>query len=157
MLAAHLVASVLDRALAEVQSQSLPVYTFALYHDHESGAISVCVDTEDNSSRSVASSNRFNMKYFMKAIADKDLNAASLWQANVGRSLSLGDFALVNAARTPLGDVEPDQAFYLAMVESLVAIQRRVAAFSPSPERLVFACSGAEAEVAYVWALPSDA
>ena len=157
MLATHLVASVLDRALVEVQSRSLPVYTFALYHDHESGAISVCVDTEDNSNRSVASSNRFNMKYFMKAIADKDLNAASLWQANVGRSLSLGDFALVNAARTALGDVEPDHAIYLAMVESLVAIQRRVAALSPSPERLVFACSGAEDEVAYVWALPSDA
>jgi hypothetical protein len=157
MLAAHLVASVLDRALVEVQSRALPVYTFALYHDHESGAISVCVDTEDNSNRSVASSNRYNMKYFMKAIADRDLNAASLWQANVGRSLSLGDFALVNAARTALGDVEPDQAFYLAMVESLVAIQHRVAAFSRSPERLVFACSGAEDEVAYVWALPSDA
>jgi len=45
------------------------VYTFALYHDHESAAVSVCVDTEANSRRVVAHTNRYNMKHFTE-VAD---------------------------------------------------------------------------------------
>lgn len=149
--------SVLQSALSEVRQKSIPVYTFALYHDHESNAVSVCVDTEENSSKSVASMNRYNMKYFMKAIDEKDLKAASLWQANIGRSLSLGDFALVNLARTDLGKTKAVAAFYLSMVEALIRVQGEVIALSPNPERLVFACSGPNEEVAYVWSAQSAA
>jgi hypothetical protein len=69
--------------------------------------------------------NRYNMKYFMQAIADKDLKSANLWQANIGRSLSLGDFLLVNCARTDLGKTKTTPAFYLAMIEALVAVQSK--------------------------------
>jgi hypothetical protein len=157
MEARSLFASVLNTALSEVTVKAIPIFTFALYHDHESSAVSVCVDTEENSNRSVVATNAFNMRYFMKAIANGDLKAAELWQANVGRSLSLGDFTMVNVARTPLNSVPVDDQFYVSMVKALVAVQEQVAALSPNPERLVFACSGAEDEVAYVWSLPSDA
>lgn len=156
MRASKLLQSVLERALEEVRSQALPVYTFALYHDHESGAVSVCVDTEESSKKTVLEMNRYNMKHFKRAVAAKDLSAVSLWQANVGRSLSLGDFAMVNAARTDLGDVEPDDAFYLTMIESLLAFGGKIAALSPDPERLLFLCSGPDDEVAYVWAWFKD-
>jgi len=151
MSVAELFASVLQSALAEVRQKSIPVYTFALYHDHESHAVSVCVDTEENSARCVASMNRYNMKYFMQAIADNDLKSASLWQANIGRSLSLGDFVLVNCARTDLGKTKATSAFYLTMIEALVAVQSEVVDLSPNPERLVLASSGPNDEVAYVW------
>jgi hypothetical protein len=157
MSTAELLSSVLHRALAEVRQKSIPIYTFALYHDHESSAVSVCVDTEENSGKNVASTNRYNMKYFMQAIAAKDLKSASLWQANIGRSLSLGDFTLVNCARTDLGKTKATPAFYLAMVEALVSVQSDVVALSPNPERLVFASSGPNDEVAYVWSVHGTA
>ncbi|WP_227818313.1 hypothetical protein [Nitrogeniibacter aestuarii] len=95
--------------------------------------------------------NRYNVKYFMQAIADKDLKSASLWQANIGRNLSLGDFVLVNCARADLGKTKATSTFYLAMIEALVAVQSEVVALSPNPERLVLASSGPNDEVAYVW------
>jgi hypothetical protein len=147
--------SVLNSALLDVAAKKLPVFTFALYHDHESGAVSVCVDTEENSNRSVVSMNRYNMRYFMQALTNGDLKSAGLWQANIGRSLSLGDFALVNAARTSLGNLTVDGGFYLDMMKSLVAVRDQVAALAPEPERLVFACSGANDEVAFVWSYES--
>lgn len=155
MSAALLFRQVLDAALAEIASSRLPVFTFALYHDHESGAVSVCADTEGNSSRVVASINAYNARHFGAAIARGDLRYAALWQANIGRSLALGDFAIVNAARTDIGDVPVDEPFYVDMVQAVVAIQDRVAALAPDPRKLVFACSGADAEVALVWALPA--
>ena len=147
--------SVLDSALAEVAAKAVPIYTFAFYHDHESAAVSVCVDTEDSSRRAVAASNQYSMRYFARAVADRDLKTASLWQVNTGRSFSLGDFALVNIARTPLDQSRTDEAFYLAMVQALMSVGPRVAALAPDPERLVFACSGADNEVSYVWSLPT--
>ena len=32
--------------LEHVKKHSVPVYTFALYYDHESPAVAVCIDTE---------------------------------------------------------------------------------------------------------------
>ena len=154
MSASQFLSSILDRALAEVQSAQIAVFTFALYHDHESGAVSVCVDTEERSKITVQAINSYNIKHFMKAIENQDLISAALWQANIGRSLSLGDFAMVNAARAELGDLQPDDQFYLNMVQCLVASHKRVAALSPHPERIMFACSGPKDEIAYVWALP---
>jgi hypothetical protein len=148
---------VLNRALREIQAATVPVFTFALYYDHESMAVSVCVDTEENSNKTVHAINGYNMKYFMDAIAAGDLSSASLWQANIGRSLSLGDFALVNVARTSLEKVHADDQFYVELVRSLAAVQDRVAVLSPARERLVLACSGADDEVAYVWSLPTSA
>ena len=47
----------------------IPVFTFAFYHDHESGAVSVCVDTKENSAKLVLSMNNYNMRHFFKAVA----------------------------------------------------------------------------------------
>lgn len=157
MSSTEILASVLQHALAEIRQKSIPVYTFALYHDHESNAVSVCVDTEESSSKCVASMNRFNMKYFTQAIAGKDLKAASLWQANIGRSLSLGDFALVNSGRTDLGKIKGTSAFYLAMIKALMSVESDIIALSSNPQKLVFACSGPNDEVAYVWSAQSAA
>jgi hypothetical protein len=155
--ASSLFAKVLAKALAEVEARPIPVFTFALYHDHESDAVSVCVDTEEKSDEVVQRINRYNMRHFMKAARAGDLEQARLWQANIGRSLSLGDFRLVNLARTQLDGIAVDDTFYVAMVKALVAVQSRVAALASRPERLAFACSGANSEVALVWSLPGDA
>lgn len=157
MSASSLFASVLQTALAEVKAQGTPVFTFALYHDHESAAVSVCVDTEANSNRTVIATNNYNMKHFMNAVAGGDLGNAILWQANIGRSLSLGDFALFNVARTELPAEMVDKRFYLSMVQAVVAVHDQVAALSPDPGRLVLACSGPNDEVEYVWSLPANA
>jgi hypothetical protein len=118
--------------------------------------VSVSVDTQENSMRVVAANNRYNMQYFMDCILGGRLSEASLWQANVGRNLSLGDFEVGNAARTPLHDLVLTESFYLAIVQAVLAVQHRIAGLAPYPERLVRACSGSEDEVQYVWALPSD-
>jgi hypothetical protein len=157
MDASDLFQSVIDVALSEVQAAGVAVFTFALYHDHESAAISVCVDTEESSLRSVQATNRFNMKYFIRAVEAGDLKGAELWQSNIGRSLALGDFHMVNVARRSLGNIPVGDQFHLKMVQTLVANQSRVASLSPNPERLILACSGADDEVAYVWSLPSSA
>jgi hypothetical protein len=147
----QLLASVLKFSLEQLEAKPIPVFTFALYHDHESHAVSVCVDTEENSLRSVEQMNQFNMKHFMAAVAAGDLAKAGSWQANIGRSLSLGDFRNVNLARTKIeGNV--DDNFYLSMVRTVIAHQDQIATLAPKPERLVFACSGPNDEVRYVWA-----
>jgi hypothetical protein len=152
-----LFSEVLADAIAEAKQREVPVFTFALYHDHESSAVSVCIDTEENSSKVVQSINGYNVRHFIRAAQGGDLKSASLWQANIGRNLSLGDFSLVNLARRRLGTIQVNDQFYVEMVQSVIAVQGQVAALSPKAQRLVFACSGAESEVAYVWSLPADA
>lgn len=81
---------------------------------------------------------------------------ATLWQANVGRSLSLGDFAVVNAARTDMPGVQQDGNLFAAMLKAMVALEVEVSKLAPSPDKLLFACSGVANEVEYVWSLASD-
>ena len=142
---------ILRAAIHDIAQRGTAVFTFALYLDHESSAISVCVDTEENSAKVVAEINRYNSKHFRAAVEDGDLKAASLWEANTGRSLSLGDFFLVNIARTDLPTVGQDSALEIAMVRALVAVQGEVLALAKSPERVLFVCSSADDEVGYVW------
>lgn len=148
--------TVLQHALFEVKAKAISIFTFAFYHDHESETISVCVDTETNSEKTVLSMNSYNMKYFLRAVANEDLDDASLWQANIGRSLSLGNFTLVNVARTDIDNKNVNDHFYVLMLKAMVAIQDQVAALSLNPARLIFTCSGAKDEVAYVWSLPAN-
>ena len=150
-------ASVLADAIAQLRAKAMPVYTFAFYHDHESGAVSVCAETETNSALQVRATNRYNAKYFRSAVAGGDLAGASLWQANCGRNLSLGDFSQVNLARAEFGESEVDGKFYLLMVRALMAVEGEVVALAADPRRLLFACSGPDDEVAYVWSLAQDA
>ena len=148
---------VLTKAIAECTIKALPVYTFALYFDHESAAVSVCADTRENSERIAASINKYNTKHFHRLIYDGDLKNATLWQANVGRSLSIGDFTAVNLARTEFEGIEQNESFFLYLVRGLVARESEILALAPSPRLVVFACSGLANEVEYVWSAASDA
>ena len=51
----QLLDDVLSRAIPKVRAAAIDVFTFAFYHDHESSAVSVCVDTEASSARLVLS------------------------------------------------------------------------------------------------------
>ena len=153
MDATKLFGRVIEKAIKEIRQAELPLYTFAFYHDHESDTVSVCADSAENSNRKVRQINAYNMSHFATAVAEGDLSAASLWQANVGRNLSLGDFVMVNAARERLGAIAVDDGFYLAMIKVVVSKHSQIAALAPSPHDLVLACSGANDEVEYVWSL----
>ena len=142
---------VLRAAIAHIAQHRTPVFTFTLYFDPESSAVSVCVDTEQNSAKVVAGINRYNSKHFRAAVDGGDLKAATLWQANTGRSLSLGDFSLVNIARVDLPNVDQDGKLELALVRALVAVEGEVLALAEVPERVLFVCSSADDEVGYVW------
>src|SRR4051812_44654210 len=93
---------VLSRAIPEVRAAGIDVFTFSFYHDHESAAVSICVDTEASSIRLVRSQNASSIRHFADAVSRGDLRKAALFKANVGRSLSLGDFEMVNVARTDI-------------------------------------------------------
>lgn len=149
--------NVMKTALAELRASPVPVHTFAFYHDHESGAVSVCVDTKESSQRLVRQSNLWSMNYFAQHLQDGSWEDACMFQANVGRSLSLGDFARVNLARSPLSaSVVVDQSFYLAMARAVIAHQREILGLAPDSEDVVFCSSSADSEVGLVWsALPS--
>jgi hypothetical protein len=150
-VAEQLFEDVLSRAISEVRGRGIDVFTFAFYHDHESAAVSVCVDTEASSAKLVLSQNAFSMRYFADAVAKGDLRKAALFQANPGRSLSLGDFEMVNVARTDLNGIQADDAFYLSMIRSLRRRESEIIPLSQDPHRLLFCASSANSEVGYVW------
>ena len=153
----ELFSGVIKAALSEVRKDPIPVYTFALYHDHESGFVSVCVDTKESSMRLVRDSNRWDMRYFAEHIQSGNWKDAALFQANIGRSLSLGDFARVNLGETDLdGDVSTDESFYLEMARAVIAHQREILELAPSPDDVVFCCSSADSEVGLVWSALVD-
>lgn len=142
---------VLSRAIPEVRARGIDVFTFAFYHDHESAAVSICVDTEASSVRSVMSENAFNIRYFGEAVDRGDLEEAALFNANVGRSLSLGDFEMVNIARTDIGRIRPDDNFYLSMICALREREREIVPLARDSQRLLFCASSADDEVGYLW------
>jgi hypothetical protein len=142
---------VLSRAIADVRGKGIDVFTFAFYHDHESAAVSVCVDTESSSKRLVVSQNIFRLQQFAAPIAKCDLRKAKLWNANTGRSLSLGDFALINVSRTNLGPIRPGPDFYVTMARCLRSFAPDIIPLASDPQRLLFCCSSADDEVGYMW------
>jgi hypothetical protein len=79
-----IITPVLAKAISGLRDRNVPVHTFSLYYDHESPAISVCVDTEENSLRSVVGQNKYSAKYFSRAVANGDLRDGTLerkyWQ-----------------------------------------------------------------------------
>jgi hypothetical protein len=143
--------SVLASALGEAQMQSIDVYTFALYHDHESHAVSVCIDLIENSAKAAQHTNDYNMKYFARAISNGDLEDAALWQSNIGRNLSLGDFSHVNMSRRTLKDVEITGDLYLEMVRAVMSVEPKILNLASAPECVLFVCSGEDDETQYVW------
>jgi len=102
-----------------------------------------------------ASVNKYNLKHFLAGVRDGDLGTAALWQANIGRSLSLGDFTAVNLARTELGALPVDAALCLKMVETIMKNHDRIRRLSVDPLRTALAASTLDDEVGLVWSLPS--
>jgi hypothetical protein len=149
-----LIKNVIEKALAEAKSLEVPIYTFALYYDHESPAISVCIDTEVNSMVTVRRINTYNRKYFIPAVKSGDMENAALWQSNIGRSLSLGDFHMVNVARTELPEgFTPSDGLFLAMAQCLLDAEIVIAAQAANIEYLLVCCSGNTNEVELCWSL----
>ena len=112
-----LVDKVIAQALDEIvrKGMSGQIVTVALYFDHEGPALSICADTLDNSDRHAATSLSWSFHQMAAALEAGDLENAELYNASVGRSLSLGDFSLVNLGRTELPSAErcePDEAFF---------------------------------------------
>lgn len=143
---------VLLAALAELRSDPIDLYTIAFYHDHESRAVSICADTKSKSLQTVRAGNAWSMKHFARHIDDGNLEDAAMFQANPGRSLSLGDFAKVNLARTDIPrDVTIDDQFYLGMVKTMIRHQRAILAMAAVKEELLFYCSTDVSEVGLVW------
>lgn len=150
------VVRLIDHALALIDQTNIDVFTFAVYHDHESRFLSICVDTEENSERKVQEQNRYNMKHFFRAFAAGSPSEASLWQANVGRNLSLGDFSRVNLVEMELPPGhEAGEAFYASLVLAVKSRAQEIAKRSSHPEKLLFCCSTEAEEVGLVWALES--
>lgn len=152
----RVLADVLNRALQELEERRFQLYTLAFYLDHESAAVSICADTQPNSDRVVAKTNKYNLKHFLAAIHEGDMRSAALWQANVGRNLSLGDFSAVNLARTELHDLPADEALCHGMVEAIIGCHDRVRRLSPDPTRTLLVVSTPDDEVGLVWSLPSS-
>jgi hypothetical protein len=149
----EIIDSVIEQALAEAKQGRVTVYTFALYYDHESHAISVCIDTEEQSKATVHRINTYNRKYLMPALAAGDLKGATLWRSNIGRSLSLGDFHMVNLSRAELPiNVKPNEGFFVSLVQALVAAEANIVSQAASPESLLLCCSGSSNEIEYWWA-----
>jgi len=144
-------AAVIDQALAEVVADQIPVFTFALYFDHESPALSVCVDTRSNSDAQILEQNAYSSRYFHRSIADGDFEQAKRWQANVGRNLSLGDFTKVNIARVELDLPNYTDVDCVALVRELMSREAEIRSLASSPDDLVFCCSTPEDEVGLVW------
>jgi hypothetical protein len=99
--------------------------------------------------------NAYNLRYFCKAVDSGDLQTAALWQANVGRNLSLGDFTAVNLARTDLPE-DVSGVDYCAMVRVVMSRHEEIRTLSLDPSLTLLACSGPEDEVALVWSLPES-
>jgi hypothetical protein len=149
---------VLARAIVKLRRAKLTPFTFAFYHDHESRALSVCVDTFENSARFLSSWNASKRAYFLEAIEIDDLEDAASWQPSFGHSTSLGDFAKVNVARTDLPrGMRTAKPFYLAMIRAVLRRERDIATLAHDPRQLLFCCSGTKDEVEFTWMAAGDA
>lgn len=148
---------IVSRALAELSARSVDVHTFAFYHDHESAAVSICVDTKANSEVVQERQNEYALRQFGEAIDAGDLKLARLWKTDQDRSYSLGDFAEVNLCRVDLPRVAIDGNFYLAMIRTLMRRRGEIATLSSCPSNLMFCSSGANDEVEFLWRFdPND-
>lgn len=142
---------VIYEGLRKAKARDLNIYTFALYHDHESHVATVCIDTAESSSKAVRSGNKFTRQQFFSAINDGDFQSAALWTVNSGRSFSLGDFALVNASEIDVPRNPDIPSFYLDMVGAIEEMRDLIELHSSHGNNLIFCCSTENQEVGLIW------
>lgn len=144
---------VIRGAIEQAAIEGMSVFTFALYFDHESPALSVCIDTKDNSAQQVHRQNEYSARYFHEHVDSGELERASRWQANIGRNLSLGDFERVNVCRTELRNHSRlSEEDCLDLVRRLRAYSDRLTELAENPEDLILCCTTPTDEVGVVWA-----
>ncbi len=141
----------INETLNILTTKQISIYTFAFYHDHESDAISICIDTESNSEKVVNSSNEFTLKYFHDELSNQNLDSLKLWNINSGRNLSLGDFQYANIVYKNIDKRFINSDMYLSMINSIERNKSRIVSYSKCPDKIVFCCSSADNEVAYIW------
>lgn len=141
--------NLIDDALSK--AKGIDIYTFAIYHDHESGFVSICIDTKQNSEIKVAESNQYTMKHFRRIINEGNVEEAMLWRANVGRNLSLGDFHAVNITEFEILAEATDNSFYLNAVKAIQNKANLILQHSSHGNSLLFCCSTANEEVGLTW------
>lgn len=146
-----ILSAVLQRALDALKQARADVYTFSFCHDRRRGAVSVYADTEVSSRRVLGALNRSSMKRFAKAVQQRDLDEASMWQASVGRNLSLAAFSWRNLARRTLGDFKHAPELHEAMLLAAIECAPKVVALTSDRETLLFTCSTADEDVGLVW------
>jgi hypothetical protein len=141
--------TLIDEALSK--AGKIDIYTFAVYHDHESGFASICIDTKMNSEKKVAEFNKYTIKHFHRVIDEGNVEEAMLWQANVGRNLSLGDFYAENIAELEVLVVVTDNSFYLEAVRAIQNKARLILQHSTHGSSLLFCCSTPNEAVGLTW------
>lgn len=152
MAFAEEIRGMIRESLAVVKERGVDIYTFSIYHDRESETLSVCVDTAENSAKNVVEMNTYGSKHFRKAIENNSLKEAAPWQANVGRSLSLGDFALVNCAEVDLTlSSEVPRDLYIVLIETVMKMESEICAYARDLSKVLFTCSTENDEVGLVW------
>jgi hypothetical protein len=143
--------ALLASALSAAKAKAVPIYSFALYHDSESSAFSVCIDTHSNSLTATAKSNAFTSEYFGKYVTERDYKSAVLWQP-IFRNASLGDYAYANIASvdTDIGHkyTESDVLEYVIKIRRL---EGEILSLSPNPRDVLFSCSTPDDEFGICW------
>lgn len=147
---------VIDDALQILFEKGTDVFTFALYYDHESFAVSVCADTRGNSLAVARQMNDFAAARFRAAIASKDLDQAGNWARVAERSYALGNFSFGSLGWKAIKAPKNSAPFYLAMVKALQRNAPKIASLSRNPESLVFCCSSKNSEVGFTWPYQSE-
>ena len=142
----------IEKAIQYLAQKKIDIYTFAFYHDHESFAVSICVDTLIDSENAVKSSNSFKMEQFYSAIYSNEIKGLILNKLDTGRSFSLGDFTCVNLSRKDIPEemIITDQ-FYFDMIKAINEKKDKIIALSTKPEEVVFCCSTEDDEVGIIW------
>lgn len=146
-----LLASILERAIDELKKARADVYTFSFCHEQKSGSVSVYADSEASSRSVIGALNRSSMKRFAKAVKKRDLDEALMWQATVGRSLSLSNFAWKKLAKSSLGKLKNAPELHEAMLLAALDVAPKVAALTSDRDKLLFTCSTVDEEVGLVW------
>ncbi len=140
----------IDESLRKFNKEK-SIYTFAFYHDHESDAVSICIDTEDNSMKKVSESNENTKKYFYSFLEQGDMDSLKLWNFQTGRNFSLGDFSLVNIVYKNIEKELISPSIYLEMIKSIERNKSKILKYSKNPEKVFFYCSSESNEVQYIW------
>jgi len=142
----------IEEALKICEQKNINIYTFCFYHDHESKAFSICIDTEEKSKITILQSNEFTKKYFHEELKTGNLEGLKNWCFQHGRSFSLGDFRYCNIVYKKIGtNSEIVKENYIEMINSIEKYKEKIKNYSINPDNIFFACSSENNEVEYIW------